>query len=403
MCYNTYMLQTLTILISGIVVGSATVFMIGLVIIKKTGRNSQDDQRKLDQMKMDLEGHFGKLSQEALKNANEQFLILAKEKLGSQAQESKTDLETKKQSIEKLISELRRELTENKADLFKSGEKTSASFFALKQELETYKKITGELKNSTDDLKKILSNNQLRGRFGEQVAENLLKMAGFVIGQDYQYNKEQKTEDTRPDFTVFLPDKTKINVDVKFPYQALQRMVETENQDEKKRYKVQFEQDVKKKIKQVTTRDYINPEEKTVDFVILFVPNEMIFSFIYDQMNDIWEDAMQKKVILAGPFSFTAILRMVKQAYSNFRYQKNLYQAIALIQKFEQEFQKFGDEFYKVGEKINSCQKQFNTVATTRANKLTKIVTQISSEEIGDTRQIDADVKQINTDDDEIV
>ncbi len=376
------MLQTLTILIIGIVLGSAMVFVAGSFILKKMANNSQDDQKKIEQMKMDLEGRFGKLSQEALKNANEQFLILAKEKLGSQERESKADLETKKQIIEKLIAEIRRELSENKLDLTKSNEKTAASFFALKQELETYKKITGDLKGSTDDLKKILSNNQLRGRFGEQVAENLLKMAGFVVGQDYQYNKEQKTEDTRPDFTVFMPDKTKINVDVKFPYQALQRMIETDNQDEKKRYQVQFEQDVKKKIKQVTSRDYINPEEKTVDFVILFVPNEMIFSFIYDQMNDVWEDAMRRKVVLAGPFSFTAILRMIKQAYSNFRYQENLHQAVSLVQKFEQEFQNFSDEFYKVGEKINACQKQFNTVATTRTNKLTKIVTQISSEDI---------------------
>lgn len=73
-----------------------------------------------------------------------------------------------------------------------------------------------------------------------------------------------------------------------------------------------FEKDVKEKIKQVTTRDYINPTDKTVDFVILFIPNEMIFSYIYEKMSEVSEEAMASRVILAGPFSFTAILRMVK-------------------------------------------------------------------------------------------
>ncbi|MFH0854047.1 MAG: DNA recombination protein RmuC, partial [bacterium] len=219
-------------------------------------------------------------------------------------------------------------------------------------------------------------------QFGEQVAENLLKMAGFVIGKDYLYNKEQETIDTRPDFTILMPDKTKINVDVKFPYSALQKFIETENKEEKMQHFRVFKEDVKKKIKQVSTRDYINPEEKTVDFVILFVPNEMIFSFIYDRMNDVWEEAMRKKVILTGPFSFTAILQMVRQAYSNFKYQENLHHAISLIQKFEQEFEKYNAEFNKIGEKIDSCKKQYDMVSVTRTNQLSRVVNQIKNENL---------------------
>ena len=147
-------------------------------------------------------------------------------------------------------------------------------------------------------------------------------------------------------------------------------MTETDDLDTKNRHMRQFESDIKEKIKQVTTREYINPEEKTVDFVILFIPNEMIFSFIYDKMPSIWQDAMQKKVVLAGPFSFTAMLRMVKQAYENFRIQENIYKIVGHVQSVEKEFDKFSEEFDKVGVRIEQLQKQYSDVSTTRVNQM---------------------------------
>lgn len=331
-----------------------------------------------------IEDKISRVASEALDKNSERFLQMAKEVLALQKNEIRTDLEGKKTAISELIGEIRKDLHKNEERLNQSDKERINSFSALKSELENYKKITGELKLSTDELKSILSNNQTRGAFGEQVAENLLKMAGFVIGQDYNKNKAQGEDNTRPDFTIFLPDKTKVNIDVKFPYASLVKSVEAENATDKKRHFAAFRQDVREKIKQVSSRNYINPQEKTVDFVILFIPNEMIFSYIYDKMNDVWEEAMQKKVIMAGPFSFTAILRMIKQAYTNFRYQENLQHIIGLIQKFDTEYQKYSEEVTKLGDKISSTSKQFEIVSTTRNRQLTSVVDKIKNQEIAD-------------------
>lgn len=329
-----------------------------------------------------IEDKIARISNDALKNNTEQFLTLAKEVLGSQKNEIKTDLEGKKSIIAELINEIRKDIKKNEDRITKSDEDRVKSFSSLQNELKSYKEITGELKLSTDKLKELLSNNQMRGAFGEQVAENLLQMAGFVIGQSYSKNKTQDTQNTRPDFTIFLPDQTKINIDVKFPYSSLVKYVEAKEKTSKERYMRDFKQDVKNKIKQVSTRDYINPEEKTVDFVILFVPNEMIFSFIYDKMNDIWEEAMRKKVILAGPFSFTAILRMIQQAYTNFRYQENLHHIIGLIQKFDNEYQKYSLAVDTLGDRISSVGKQYDVVINTRDRQLTSVIDKIKNQNI---------------------
>ena len=315
-----------------------------------------------------------------IQKLSEQFLMLAKEKLGSEKEEIKSDLNNKKEMIGTLVEEIRKELKRTDEHLRVSESERVASYSELKKEVQNYGQIASDLRTSTEELKRVLSNNQLRGQFGERIAEDLLKMAGFVVNQDYVANHANDTNQNRPDYTVYLPDRTKINIDVKFPYQALQKYVETENKDDKVRHFTQFARDVKEKVKQVCSRDYINPEENTVDFAMLFVPNEMIFSFIYEKMPEVWEEAIGKKVILAGPFSFTATLRLIKQAHSNFKLQGNIHNIVGLIQKFRQEFVKFNDEFDKVGQKIEAAAKQFQDVSSTRTRQLTRVVDQIDNE-----------------------
>jgi DNA recombination protein RmuC len=155
-------------------------------------------------------------------------------------------------------------------------------------------------------------------------------------------------------------------------------MSETEDNEQKKQYLKEFKRDIRDKINQVSTRDYIDPEKNTVDFVIVFIPNEMIFSFIYEKFPDILEEAFNKKIIFAGPFSFTAILRMVRQAYENFHFQKNIQRIITQIKIFGNEYTKFSEEFDKFGDKINSLQGQFLKVSQTRNNKLQKVIDKIS-------------------------
>ncbi|MCK9368565.1 DNA recombination protein RmuC [Candidatus Dojkabacteria bacterium] len=328
-----------------------------------------------------LEDAVKKSLPDLLTKTNEQLVLMANEKLSSEKKEIRADMESKRGEIERLIKTIKDDLKDNKEKLGEESKERVTMFSSLKTSLDEYKKITEQLSTSTEGLKKVLSNNQMRGQFGEQVADNLLKMAGFVIGKDYQFNKEQAGSETRPDFTIYLPDQTKINVDAKFPFANLQKSTETENKEEKKKYLNDFEQDVKTKIKQVIGRDYINPEDKTVDFVLLFIPNEMIFSYIYEKMQEVWEDALQKKVVFVGPFSFTALLRMIKQSYENFRVQQNIQQIVTHVRALEKEFGKFGEEFEKVGDRIESLTKQYNDVSRTRVNQMNKIMDKVKLEE----------------------
>ena len=327
------------------------------IILKSKKNNSKDIS---DQFFND----FNKKFPEILNQANTNLVNLAS-----------NDLNNKKDAIESLVKRVLEELKVSQNRLEKAEINRVGTFRSLRKDLEYNRKITEQLSDTTDSLKKVLSNNQLRGAFGEKVAEDLLKQAGFVIGTSY--SKQKSANGSRPDFTIYLPDKTKINVDSKFPYANLVKMSESKGTTAKKQYLKLFEQDIKKKITEVTSRDYIDPEQNTVDFVVVFIPNEMVFSFIYEKFPSLLEEAFAKKVVFAGPFSFTAILRMVNQAYDNFRYQKNIQNIIKYIHLFEKEFIKYNEEFGKLGNRIDSLSKQYNQINSTRTTKLLRVIDKI--------------------------
>jgi DNA recombination protein RmuC len=159
-----------------------------------------------------------------------------------------------------------------------------------------------------------------------------------------------------------LPDNRTVPVDVKFPYQEIQKMSNAENKEEKKSHLQQFARDLKVKIDKVA--EYISPERDTLDYAILFVPNEMIFSFINQKLPEIIDQALAKKVILCSPFSFLVVARTVMESYRNFMVGKKIQEVIKQVEAFGGEWIKFDEEFQKFGRSIEGLQKNYDTLST---------------------------------------
>lgn len=282
-------------------------------------------------------------------------------------------LDSNKELIKQITDDLKAQLRTSQDDVKGLREQNST----IKQHLDTAIKATQTLQSSTESLSSLLSNNRLRGDWGEQVAEDLLLASGFVQGVNY--TKQTSTNEGRPDFTFLLPDGTKLNIDAKFPFDDLIAYQEAKTDAERKTHLTNFEKSVKTKVTGITSKDYIDPENQTCDFVVMFIPNEMIFSFIYEKLPKLNDYCNQRKVILAGPFGFTALIRLVLQAHKNFRYEQGLQGIIGLIGKFQVEYEKFGTEMEKLGRALGTAQDTFNKVEGTRNRSLSRVVEKITS------------------------
>ncbi len=123
-------------------------------------------------------------------------------------------------------------------------------------------------------------------------------------------------------------------------------------------------------IRQVTTRDYINAAENTVDYVIVFIPNEQVYGFINESDITIMDEALKQKVILCSPFTLYAVLAVIRQAVENFNLERTASEILKLLSDFSKQWSMYKDKFKIMGERLDSAKKEYDAIVTTRTNML---------------------------------
>ncbi len=305
----------------------------------------------------------------------------SKQILSSERETIRVDLENKQKVIEKLVATLHDEMRERQAEIRSLEQDRTKKFGEISQALDSHRKLTDDLRISTQQLAAILSNNQARGEWGERIIEDLLQANGLIEG--VHYAKQAKLTDTslRPDITLLLPNHRNVPVDVKFPYAEIQKMALADSKEMRNAHLKQFTSDLKTKIEKVA--EYIRPEYHTLDYAILFVPNEMVFSFINQKFPDLVDEALAKRVIIVSPFTFLIVARTVIESYRNFMIEDKLRDILQYIGEFVDEWDRFQKEFTKFGNSIDALKSGYDQLTTTRRNQMERKIKKIQTHEQG--------------------
>ncbi len=339
-------------------------------------RRSPDNQSIVgDQAKAE----FQALSQDALAKASEQFLSLAEQRFARQTEAGSSELDTKKQLIDQQLTAMNSRLEQVSKLVNDTETKRQASFSQLATHLQGIGQQTRDLTESTTTLREALSSTRARGQWGERMADDILRLLGFIEGINYRRQEMVQGDGSRPDFVFLLTDGLQMNMDVKFPFENYLRFLGEESESERDRYKVAFLKDVRARIKEVTTREYINPEGGTVDYVLLFIPNESVYSFIHESDPEVLDAALKSKVICCSPFTLFAVLAVVRQAASNFALQQASEEIISLFGRFNNEWGKFQEALDTHGKRLKSVQTSYDHLTGTRTRTLERPLRQIES------------------------
>jgi len=129
---------------------------------------------------------------------------------------------------------------------------------------------------------------------------------------------------------------------------------------------------VKCRIKEVTGRDYINPEQNTIDYVLLFIPNEQIYSFIHEQDSSILDDGLKNKVVFCSPITLFAVLAVIRQSVDNFSLEQTSNEILSLLGSFKKQWGEFLKKLELVGKRIGDAQKEYESLTMTRRRQLEK-------------------------------
>ena len=166
-------------------------------------------------------------------------------------------------------------------------------------------------------------------------------------------------------------------MDVKFPLDNWLRFSHAATDDERIKFKKEFERDVKARIKEVQKRDYVSPEEGTLDYVLLFIPNEQVYGFIQEAFPGLVDEAMGQKVVLCSPFSLYAVLGVVRQAFDHFHFTQATQEVLKLIGQFGATYETFKERFTELGERLGKLSELYDDIEQKSFKRLDASVAKI--------------------------
>ena len=355
-------LYIITIFIAGMVFGALFVWL----IFKFTAKRGEDKfNAALDEATALLKSNFAEISLDTLAKTTD----MLSGRLKSEREISAKEISGQKEVIEKRIDTLNGELLKLTGLINNMENSRNMQMGELKSIIDDSRAKTRELFNVTNGLKETLSSKQGRGQWAERMADDVLNYAGLKEGINYIRQQKSDVTGKRPDFTFLLPNGTILNMDVKFPYDNYKRYMESAD-SEKPYYAKEFIKDVKNHIKAISGREYIDTENGTVNCAIMFIPNEKIYTFIFDSSPELIDMASKAGVMICSPVTTISVLAVIRQAAENFVMEKRAKDLMQAMGSFRKEWVKYSEGFTKLGDLIGKVSNEYDSLRTTRNNKL---------------------------------
>jgi DNA recombination protein RmuC len=296
----------------------------------------------------------------------EQLLRMQHEMLAAERRRGTEELRGTQTAIDLQVGAMREELARLNRLVEETERERREHVGELTSQLQAAGRQTQVLAETTQSLREALSSTTARGQWGERMAEDVLRLAGFVDGVNYRRHQPLAGSGGIPDYTFLLPQGLTLHMDVKFPLNNYLRVVDASSDVEREHARKEFLKDVRSRLREVTRRDYVDPAGGTVDCVLLFIPNEQVYAFIQEQDRTILDEALRAKVVFCSPLTLFAVLAVIRQAVDNFQLGRTSHEILQRLQGFEKQWDRFVEQMDKVGRNLRTASNAFEELEGTR-------------------------------------
>jgi len=369
---------SLFLFVVGFLLGSLVTFGILSLFSRKNSQTLQQALKDSEAQHRSLLDSFSKqvtlklheASLDTLSKSTDSMLKLTSHQLNSDRELLTHSLKNNKEDLQRQFESVNAQLLKV-ADLLNISEREKGiQMTKISSLISTTNTQTAELIETTSSLKAILANSQARGQLGERIADDILRIAGFIENINY-IKQKALSNGSRPDFTFMLPKGLILNMDVKFPIQNYTRLLEANDKIEKERFCKAFLYDVRACYKELGDRAYYELPE-SVDCVILLIPHEQVFSFIMQEDPALVDGALKNKIITCSPMTLFAVLAVVRKAIDHFSVEKTSQEILEQISGFRKQWEMYCQKFQVMGKKITDLQNEYDALTNTRTRLLDK-------------------------------
>ncbi len=265
------------------------------------------------------EAHFAE-QQQLLRDSREQ-LKLEFEQLAGRIFEARGQAlaQNSRQSLDETLKPLREQIEQFRArieDIHHKDVQQQASLGEqLRQLAELNRAMSEEAQALTTALK---GEKKTQGNWGELILENVLERSGLVAGRDYHRELSFEGEDgrRRPDVIVQLPQDKHLVIDAKVSLNAYTRYLNAEDENTRRLALAEHGRAFAERIRELSDRHYYAlPGLRSPEMVFMFVPIESAFVEALKADPELFQRAIEQKVLVATPTTLLTSLNIVRQLW----------------------------------------------------------------------------------------
>ncbi|MFH0712703.1 MAG: DNA recombination protein RmuC [Candidatus Jorgensenbacteria bacterium] len=320
------------------VVGGVIGLLAGWFLFKRKGKSPEE-----------LEDKFKVIAGDVLRQSSEDFLRLAGTKFGDAEKNVKNLVESVGTRVDKLEKE--------------QNEQVGKLVAGIGQVLKTGQEIS----DSAKMLKTVLSSSGTAiGRWGEATLSNLLEKAGMAKGTDFDVQETVSGEGSsilRPDFTIRLPGGMTLAVDSKASLASLyefEKAREEEQPEERIKHIENFIDGLRKKIRDLSSKEYQKYVDTKIPYVVMFVPIESALLEALQHDNDLYSEAQSKNVMLASRSIIIPLILLIRNGWEQYRVTENATKIKNEVEELKGRLETFFGHVGGIGLNISQATKKFN-------------------------------------------
>lgn len=367
-------------------------------------KNLEEQKKLIETMKKEMTDTFSALSSAALKSSSEDFIRLASEHLGRIVAETKGKLGEHKAAIDGLIRPLQEALKRYEEQIQALESKRRQDYGSLEEHLKMLSSASQQLQQETNSLVTALRKPQVSGSWGQLSLRRAAELAGMVAYCDFyeEVSVETETGRLRPDMIVRLPNGREIVVDAKAPVDAYLNVISASSEEERQKALNNYVSQVRAHMNALGSKSYWDQFPESPEMVVMYMPGESFFSVALEHDHKLIEDSSLKKVVLATPTTFIALLKAIAYGWQQEQITKNARRISELGRELYERFNILVRHFGEIGSALGRAVTAYNRAVGSLESRTLPSVRKFKElgvtggEEIPTLEQIDKTPRDVN-------
>jgi DNA recombination protein RmuC len=311
-------------------------------------------KKEMEEMGKKFNIEFENIANRILDTKSEKFTELNKKNLGA-------ILEPLGKNIEEFRKTVNETYDKEAKERFSLGEK-------VKELAQLNQKISEEAHNLTRALK---GEAKTQGGWGEMILETILEKSGLRKNEEYfmehqlldehgnPLRSDSEGKKMRPDAVIKYPDKRSVIIDSKVSLNAFTRYMDSTDAADQQQALSEHVAALKNHINELSSRGY-DDYDRTLDFVMMFIPSEPAYIAAMQGAPDLWNYAYEKRILLLNPTNLITSLKLIVDLWKREYQNRNAQQIAERGAKLYDKFVGFVTNLQEVGKHLDKAKDAYS-------------------------------------------